>query len=323
MREPSKELLRNMYLTMWLIRRFEEKAGELFTTGVLKKGGVHSSVGQEAVAVGVCSALRKDDWITSTHRGHGHHIAKGANLRRLISELLGREDGYCKGRGGSMHVAAFEVGSLGAYAVVGEGVPIGTGAALSMYLQGIDRVVASFFGDGGLGQGAVHEALNLASIWTLPIVFVCENNRIAVSTRTEETVAASRHLETLAKAHAMEGHSIDGQDVLLIYRTARTAIERARRGEGPTLIDCRTYRFEGHYYGEPQVYRTREEIEEMRRTQDPIAKFESYLIGQSILSKRQLKELQELASEQVEDAAQYAQKSSEPDPETYRRFVHA
>ena len=323
MREPNKELLRKMYLTMWLIRRFEEKAGELFATGVLRKGGVHSSVGQEAVAVGVCSALRKDDWMTSTHRGHGHHIAKGANLRRLMAELLSREDGYCKGRGGSMHVAAFEVGSLGAYAVVGQGVPIATGAALSERLCGSDRIVASFFGDGALGQGGVHEALNLGSIWTLPIVFVCENNQIAVSTRTDETVAASRYIETLAKAHGMEGHSIDGQEVLLVYRTARMAIERARRGEGPTLIDCRTYRFEGHYYGEPQVYRTREEIEEMRRTQDPIAKFESYLIGQSIFSKTELKELEQMASDQVEDAAEYAQKSSEPDPETYARFVYA
>lgn len=312
-----------MYLTMWLIRHFEEKAGELFATGVLKKGGVHPSVGQEAVAVGVCSALRKDDWITSTHRGHGHHIAKGANLQRLMAELLGREDGYCKGRGGSMHVAAFEIGSLGAYAVVGEGVPIGSGAALSMRLQGSDQVVASFFGDGALGQGAVHEALNLASVWKLPIIFVCENNRIAVSTRTEETVAASRRLEALAKVHGMEGHSIDGQDVLLVYRTAQTAIERARRGEGPTLLDCWTYRFEGHYYGEPQVYRTREEIEDMRRSQDPIAKFESYLINQAIFFKKELKELQEMASDQVEDAAEYAQKSNEPDPETYRRFVYA
>ena len=312
-----------MYLTMWLIRYFEEKAGELFATGVLKKGGVHSSVGQEAVAVGVCSALRKDDWITSTHRGHGHHIAKGANLRKLMAELLGREDGYCKGRGGSMHVAAFEIGSLGAYAVVGEGVPIGSGAALSMRLQGSDQVVASFFGDGALGQGAVHEALNLASVWKLPIIFVCENNRIAVSTRTEETVAASRRLEALAKVHGMEGHSIDGQDVLLVYRTAQTAIERARRGEGPTLLDCWTYRFEGHYYGEPQIYRTREEIEEMRQSQDPIAKFESYLINQAIFFKKELKELQEMASDQVEDAAEYAQKSNEPDPETYRRFVYA
>lgn len=317
------QLTKKMYQTMWEIRYFEEKAGQLFSTRVLKKGGVHPCIGQEAIPVGVCLALRQEDWITSTHRGHGHHVAKGADLGRLMSELLGREDGYCHGRGGSMHVAAFDVGSLGAYAVVGEGVPIGVGAALSEHLRGSDRVVASFFGDGALGQGVTHEAFNLASIWNLPVVFVCENNGIAVSSHTAANIAAASQVDDLARVHNIEGHTLDGQDVLQVYRAAKSAVEKARRGAGPTLLNCRTYRFEGHYFSEPQVYRSREEKDEMRRNHDPLTLFADYLANGGILSPGELDELRQAAWDRIEACAEFAQESSEPDPESYGSFVYA
>ncbi len=323
MSDPSTEMLARMYYTMGLIRDFENKAAELFTRGILAKGGVHSSVGQEAVATGVGLSLRGDDWISSTHRGHGHHLAKGADPRRLMAELLAKDAGYCRGRGGSMHVAAFEIGSLGAYAMVGEGVPIAVGAALAEKMKGTDRVAVPFLGDGALGQGVVHESFNLASVWRLPVVFAVEHNGIAVSTRCDQMVAPSTRLAELAQAYGLRYYGVDGQDVLAVHDAAGRAVAAARSGQGPALLDCRTYRFEGHYASEPQVYRRREEIDEMRRTQDPIAHFEAYLLDSGLFSTADLEALRRRSAEVVEDAAEFAQTSPEPDPSTYAEYVYA
>ncbi len=321
----SLDTLKQMYRTMWTIRRFEEAAGKLYQKGLLK-GGIHPSIGQEGVAVGVCTALRRDDWITSTHRGHGHHIAKGANLGRLMAEIMGKETGYCRGRGGSMHVAAFDAqglgGSLGAYPIVASGVPIGVGAALSAAMQGLDRVVVSFFGDGALGQGTLHESLNLAAVWKLPLIFLCENNLYAVSTPVSETIAV-RDRTALAAAYGMPGLLVDGQDALAVYEATRAAVERARAGGGPSFVECQTYRFEGHYFGEPQVYRTREEVEEARRSRDPIVRLGAVLIEEHGVTEDELRALETEASQAVEASLEFAHKSPDPPPEEYREYVYA
>lgn len=317
----SIETLKQFYRTMCTIRRFEEAAGELYQKGLVK-GGIHASIGQEAVATGVCAALRRDDWITSTHRGHGHHIAKGADPRRLMAEILGKEGGYCRGRGGSMHVAAFDVGSLGAYAVVAAGIPVGVGAALSAVLQGQDRVVASFFGDGALGQGATHESLNLAAVWKLPVILVCENNQFAVSTRTGEGVAVHDR-QQFAACYGLASYHVDGQDVRAVYEVAREAVERARSGGGPSFIEAETYRFEGHYFGEPQVYRTREEVEEIRRTRDPIARLGAILQAEHGVMAEALQALAAEAAREIEVAVAFAQQSPEPPADGYREYTYA
>ena len=317
----SLETLKQMYRTMWTIRRFEETAGNLYKRGLVK-GGIHASIGQEGVAVGVCTALRPDDWITSTHRGHGHHIAKGADLKRLMAEILGKDTGYCRGRGGSMHVAAFDVGSLGASAIVAAGVPMGVGAALSARMQETDRVVVSFFGDGGMGQGTLHESLNLAAVWELPIIFLCENNQFAVSTRIDQSIAIEDR-QALANAYGMASACVDGQDVLAVHAATREAVELARKGGGPSFVECQTYRYEGHYFGEPQVYRTREEVEEVRRSRDPIIRFGAWLEAEHDIDREALNALEAEASRAVEEAVIFAQQSPEPRPETFGEYVYA
>jgi len=319
--ELSLDTLKHMYRTLWTIRRFEETAGELYKKGLVK-GGIHASIGQEGVAVGVCAALRLDDWITSTHRGHGHHIAKGADPKRLLAEILGKDTGYCRGRGGSMHVAAFDVGSLGASAIVAAGVPMGVGAALSASMQGLDRVVVSFFGDGALGQGTLHESLNLAAVWKLPIIFLFENNQFAVSTRIDRSIALQDR-QALADAYRLANACVDGQDVLAVYEATNRAVESARAGGGPSFIECQTYRFEGHYFGEPQVYRTREEVEEARRSRDPIVRFGSALEMAYGVGAEELRRLEIEAAEAIEAALAFAQQSPDPLPETYGEYVYA
>jgi len=319
--EPSLETLKQMYRTMWTIRHFEETAGNLYKRGLVK-GGIHASIGQEGVAVGVCTALRSDDWITSTHRGHGHHIAKGADLKRLMAEILGKDTGYCRGRGGSMHVAAFDVGSLGASAIVAAGVPMGVGAALSARMQESDRVVVSFFGDGAMGQGTLYESLNLAAVWELPIIFLCENNQFAVSTRIDQSIAIEDR-QALAKAYGMASACVDGQDVLAVHAATSEAVELARSEGGPSLVECQTYRYEGHYFGEPQVYRTREEVEEVRRSRDPIIRFGTWLEAEHGIDREALNALEAEASRAVGEAVTFAQQSPEPRPETFGEYVYA
>src|SRR5437870_6792809 len=259
----------DLYRVMRTIRSFEERSTQLFGENKIW-GTIHSYAGEEAIAAGVCANLRDDDWITSTHRGHGHCIAKGADLGRMFAELLGRETGYCRGRGGSMHIADTAKGNLGANGIVGGGIPIATGAALTAKQLGTDQVAVSFFGDGAANQGTFHESLNLAAIWKLPAVYVCENNQYAETNPVKDAFAI-QDLSQRAAGYGMPGVRADGQDVREIHRVAGEAIARARTGGGPTFIVAETYRYEGHYYGDPQVYRTKDEIEEWRAKRDPVA----------------------------------------------------
>ena len=272
--EVEQEVLLEMYRRMIRIREFELAAMDLFKRGQVK-GTVHPYIGQEASGVGVCMALRRNDLVAGTHRSHGHNIAKGADTKRMMAEILGKETGYCRGRGGSMHIAAFETGSLGALAVVGSGIPLAVGAALAFKMRGDDRVAVPFTGDGGSNTGNWHECMNMASIWNLPVVFVLENNHWAVSTRVD-SVAKVKDLSVRAQSYGIPGVSVDGFDVLAVYEAAIDAVARARRGEGPTLLVTDSYRFEGHYAYEPEVYRTRAEVEEHRKL-DPIPRFRKYL----------------------------------------------
>ena len=256
--------------TMWRIRLFEEAVDELFARGLMH-GTMHLSIGQEASATGVCLAMRKGDSLTSTHRGHGHCIAGGADLDRMMAELLAKETGYCRGRGGSMHIADVATGNLGANGIVGGGIPIAAGAALGMRMQGKDAVVVSFFGDGATNEGAFHEGLNLAAVWNLPVVFVCENNKYGMSMSTEFSTRVE-NLAVRATAYGMPGVSVDGNDVQAVYEAAAEAIERARSGGGPTLLEAITYRWKGHSKSDKNLYRTREEIATWRE-RDPIAAF--------------------------------------------------
>jgi pyruvate dehydrogenase E1 component alpha subunit len=316
-RNQAEELLQKMYL----IRFFEQAAGRLYQQGRVK-GGIHPYIGQEAIAVGVCAGLQPQDLITSTHRGHGHHIAKGADPGRLMAEILGKTSGYCAGRGGSMHVAAFEVGSLGAFPILASGAPVAVGAALSARLNQRDLVVVSFFGEGALGQGTLHEALNMAAIWKLPVVFVCENNQYAVSTDFSASIAI-RDLVRLAEAYEIAGEEVDGQDVLAVMLVSGRAIARARQGDGASLIHAHSYRFEGHYFGEPQVYRSREEVQAAKQTRDPIMLFQAWLSETGLLSGAEIQAVEQAARAAVEAALSFAEESPEPDPEELTRYVYA
>jgi TPP-dependent pyruvate/acetoin dehydrogenase alpha subunit len=306
---------------MYQIRYFEQAAGRLYQKGQVK-GGVHPYIGQEAIAVGISAHLRKEDLITSTHRGHGHHIAKGADLNRLMAEVIGKETGYCKGRGGSMHVAAFDVGSLGAFPINASGVPVAVGAAFSAVQQEKDIVVAAYFGEGALAQGTLHESINIASVWNLPVIFVCENNHYAVSTPSEMTVSY-QDMKAFAEVHGMWGEDINGQNIIEVYEAAGEGIKRARAGKGPGFIHARTYRFEGHYFGEPQIYRSREEVQEAQETLDPIRIFLEYLFNHQLMGKNEADEIDRQAQADIQKALTFAEESPEPPPEGYGNYVYA
>jgi len=318
--EIQRELLLEMYRRMVRIREFELAATELFKRGQVK-GAVHTYIGQEASGVGVCVALRKDDLVAGTHRSHGHNIAKGADTKRMMAEILGKETGYCKGRGGSMHLAAFETGSLGALAVVGSGIPLAVGAALAFKTRGEDRVAVTFTGDGASNTGSWHECLNMASIWDLPVVFVLENNRYAVSTRVDRVVKV-RDLSVRAQSYGIPGVRVDGFDVLTVYEAAVEAVARARRGEGPTLLVTECYRFDGHYAGEPEVYRDRTEVEEFRRL-DPIPHFRGYLLDKGEAWRRSIGQIEQEIRQEIADAVQFARESPVPDPATATDYIYA
>jgi TPP-dependent pyruvate/acetoin dehydrogenase alpha subunit len=303
--------LLDTYRTMALIREAEQTLVRLFAENRVP-GFIHSYIGEEATAVGVCSVLRSDDYVTSTHRGHGHLIAKGADLRRFFAELYGRRSGYCRGKGGSMHVTDLDLGILGANGVVGAGIPIAAGAGLAAQMQGLDRVAVSFFGDGATDIGVFHEALNLASLWHLPAVFVCENNGYA------DFMARSTHqpierIADRAAAYAMPGVHVDGNDVEAVRAAAVEAVARARDGDGPTLVECETYRIRGHYEGDPQPYRTREEVEEWRR-RDPLAIAEARLRERGELDDASNDAIHAEARRLVEDAVAFAESEPLPDP---------
>ncbi len=305
---PRERLIEWLY-QMHLIRAFEETVEQLYAAGKMH-GTMHLSIGQEAVAVGAIAALRPDDYITSTHRGHGHAIAKGQDIRAMLAELLGKETGICRGRGGSMHLADLERGNLGANGIVAGGIPIAVGAGLSIRMQGQDRVVLCFFGDGAANHGNFHEGLNMAAIWRLPVVFLCENNQYAMSMPIRKAMAVPRVADRAA-AYGIPGETVDGMDVLAVYRAVRTAVERARRGEGPTLIEAITYRYKGHSKSDRQVYRTKEEVQAWM-ARDPIARFRAWLIAQGWLSEAEAAEIEARARQAIEEALRAAEGDPEP-----------
>ncbi|HSB80706.1 MAG TPA: thiamine pyrophosphate-dependent dehydrogenase E1 component subunit alpha [Candidatus Methylomirabilis sp.] len=303
-----------MFEQMLTIRRFEEKAIELFEKGLIR-GNVHPCIGQEAVSVGICANLRRDDYMTSTHRGHGNCLAKGADPRLMMAELLGRETGYCKGKGGSMHIADFEGGNLGANGIVGGGLPIATGAGISIQNRETDQVVVCFFGDGAANQGTFHESLNLAALWKLPVVYVCENNQYALSTPLRESVGLPEISER-ARAYGITGVRVDGNDVLEVYAKAGEAVRRARAGEGPTLLDCLTYRFFGHFTGDRGhgiTYRSKEEMEEWRG-RCPIARLRKRLLATGALNEAGAAAIEARAESAIAAAAQFGLDSPWPSP---------
>jgi pyruvate dehydrogenase E1 component alpha subunit len=303
------EMLRKMIL----IRAFDELAVELRTAGKIY-GAVHPYVGQEAVAVGVCANLGVADRVTSTHRGHGHCIAKGADIRRMMAELFGRVDGYCKGKGGSMHIADFAIGMLGANGIVGGGLPIACGAALAAQLEAKGNAAVCFFGDGAAAEGEFHEALNIASLWKLPIVFVCENNQYAANNGV-----AAQHPRVDIAAHAvayhMPGVMADGNDVLEVHATADDAVARARRGDGPSLLECKTYRWHFHAMRAtpPPETRPPDEIAAWK-ARDPIARFEQHVVGGGVLSAAELGAIRERVKADLDEAVAFADASPFPDP---------
>ena len=302
---------RHALLTMWTIRRFEEAVDDLFARGLMH-GTMHLSIGQEASATGSCLALRADDAITSTHRGHGHCIGKGADLTRMMAELLAKETGYCRGRGGSMHIADVATGNLGANGIVAGGIPIAAGAALAYQLRGEDRVVACFFGDGAANEGAFHEAVNLAAIWKLPVVFICENNKYGMSFSTEKSFAIE-NISERAVGYGIPGVTVDGNDLLGVYDAVGTAVARARSGEGPTLVENVTYRWKGHSKSDKNLYRTREEIAEWRE-KDPILRFEHEAVAAGLLDQEAVQSIRTEAMNRMRDAVREANAAPDADP---------
>jgi pyruvate dehydrogenase E1 component alpha subunit len=301
-----------MYQTMVTIRRFEEQSKREADAGKLR--GMHSSVGQEAVPTGICAHLRNDDYVLGTHRSHHHCIAKGVSVNEMMAELLGKATGTNSGKGGTMHIADINKGMLGANGVVGSNIPVATGAALSAKLRGTDNVSVVFFGDGAVGQGSLHESMNLAAIWKLPVVFVCENNRYAESTPFEYAVAGGS-VANRAAGYDIPGVLADGQSVLEMYEVGGEAIARARSGEGPSLIEAQTYRYEGHFGADDTLlYRTEEE-EALYRSRDCIDMFRAHLLESSVAAEEDLQELDEKALTVVDAAVKFADESPFPDPE--------
>jgi len=312
-----------MYEQMLTIRRFEENAVALFERGHIR-GNVHPCIGQEAVSVGVCANLRRDDYMTSTHRGHGNCLAKGADPRLMMAELLGRRTGYCKGKGGSMHIADFEGGNLGANGIVGGGFPIATGAGISIQNRKTDQVAVCFFGDGAANQGTFHESLNLAALWRLPVLYVCENNQYALSTPLRES-AGLPEISERARAYGMPGVRVDGNDLLAVDDAAGEAVRRARAGEGPTLLDCLTYRFFGHFTGDPgrgATYRSKAEMEQWLE-RCPIRKLRQYLTDSGAMSDATEREIMARAQAAIEAAVAFAESSPWPSPDEALEDVFA
>jgi TPP-dependent pyruvate/acetoin dehydrogenase alpha subunit len=302
-----------MYRTMVTIRQFETLAGELFAAGKIP-GFIHLSLGQEGSAVGVCSCLRTEDYLTTTHRGHGHMIAKGADLKKMVAELFGKKTGYCKGKGGSMHIADFSLGILGANGVVAGGLPIIAGAGFSIKMRQTDQVAVCFFGDGAANRGPVHEVMNLAAIWKLPIVFVVENNQFA-STTPHRDACAVEDISLRARGYSMPGMTVDGNDLLQVRNAAEIAVVRARRGEGPSLIENKTYRIRGHFEGDPQKYRRPAEVALWEDNNDPIARFSHFLTQKKILTENIKEDVWREVAAQLSEAVAFADQSPFPEPE--------
>lgn len=317
--EISNEKMIDMYTVMTRIRLFETRVSELFAAGKVP-GFVHLYVGEEGVATGVCANLRASDYITSTHRGHGHLIAKGGDVRLMMAELFGKKTGYCKGKGGSMHIADVDLGILGANGIVGAGPPLATGAALACQYQERPDVAVCFFGDGASNQGTTHEAMNLATCWKLPVVFINENNLYGISSCTVNSMCVP-NIADRAAAYDMPGIVVDGNDVMAVYEAAREAIERARRGQGPTLIECKTYRHRGHFEGDPCVYRQPKELDEWKE-KDPIPRFEKKLVQLGVLTPAKIEEIKGAMKTLIAEAERFAEESPYPGEEDLLHDVY-
>jgi TPP-dependent pyruvate/acetoin dehydrogenase alpha subunit len=305
---------------MCLIRRFEEGAEEAYMRGLIH-GTMHLSIGQEASAVGSTMALRKTDYITSTHRGHGHCIGKGADPKLMFAEFFGKEEGYCRGRGGSMHIADVESGNLGANGIVAGGIPIAVGAALAIKKQKRDDVALCFFGDGATNEGAFHEALNMASIWKLPVIFVCGNNKYGMSVSTERSMAVA-NVADRASAYNMPGVITDGNRIEDVAEAILVAIARAREGQGPTLVECKTYRTRGHSRSDRNRYRSKEEIEEWK-LRDPIGHFEAELVANRIATKDEVAAIFAAADAEIAAGLEFARNGTDPSPDEVTRDVYS
>lgn len=318
----DREQWLHMYQQMLKIRVFEEHANELYTSAKMP-GLTHLYIGEEAIAVGVCEALRKDDYITSTHRGHGHCLAKGAELDKMFAELLGKEAGYCRGKGGSMHIADQDTGNLGANAIVGGSAGIATGAAFSAKMRGSDQVTVCFFGEGAINQGLAYEVMNMAQLWRLPVIYVCENNMYNEYTHYQESTAGS--LLARAQAFGMPAEEIDGQDVRLVYLTMQRLVERARRGEGPAFLLCHTYRFMGHHVGDINrtYYRSKEEEQFWKTERDPLPLLANWLITEKLADAGIFTQIEKEVRAEAEAAVQFALAAPYPAPEEVNLHVYA
>jgi len=315
----SKEKLLKMYKDMLRIRRFEETVSDLFSQDKIR-GTTHLYIGEEAVAVGACNAIRPDDYITSTHRGHGHCIAKGATLREMMAELYGKITGYCKGKGGSLHIADLHAGNLGANGIVGGGIPIATGSGLTGKYKKTGKVTVCFFGDGASNTGAFHEAVNMAATWKLPVVYVCENNLYAMSTPVREAFPIQDIAER-AQAYGMPGMVVDGMDVLAVKEAVEQAVERARRGEGPSLIECKTYRYLGHSKNDPRAYRTKEE-EKQWKERDAIRRFRQWLLENTVATEEEISAIDDDVEKEAAEAIEFAENSPYPPLEEIVKDVY-
>nr|WP_320012886.1 thiamine pyrophosphate-dependent dehydrogenase E1 component subunit alpha [uncultured Desulfobulbus sp.] len=307
----KKKTMVQMYNTMYRIRQFETKLQEFFAAGKIP-GFVHLYLGEEAVAAGTCAALNKEDYITSTHRGHGHLIAKGGDLKLMMAEIYGKSTGYCKGKGGSMHIADVDLGILGANGIVGGGGPIAAGAGMAIQYRGEDRVAVCFFGDGASNQGTTQEALNLASAWNLPVVFVNENNGYGISCHISKSMAIT-DIADRAAGYDMPGVIVDGNDVVAVYEAITAAVERARKGEGPSLVECKTYRWRGHFEGDACTYRSNDELDEWVK-KDPIPRFAKKMLDDGILTQKELDKLNADIDAELAEAITFAEESPLPEP---------
>jgi len=315
----KRERLLQIFYMMLKIRRVEERLLDVFAGGKIP-GFIHVSIGQEAIPAGVCSCLRQDDYISSTHRGHGQALAKGVELKKFLAELYGRRDGYCKGKAGSMHVACREVGMIGSNGIVGGGIPIALGTAFASMYKKEDRVTVSFFGDGASNEGTFHESLNLAALWNLPIVFCCENNGWAEFTPRKVHMKIES-ISKRAESYGMPGATVDGDDVLKVREEAEKAIARARKGGGPTLMECKTHRWFGHYAGDAQKYRSPEEIEEVRKF-DPILKFQKFLFKSKYLDPEGVEKIDARIRSEIDEAIAFAESSPVPGAEALFEDVY-
>jgi acetoin:2,6-dichlorophenolindophenol oxidoreductase subunit alpha len=306
----GKKMALHCYREMYKIRLFELKAAELFMQGLMA-GNIHTYAGQEAVAVGACQALKQSDFITSTHRGHGHCLAKGGKANVMMAELFGKSTGYCKGKGGSMHIVDVSLGILGANGIVGAGIPIAGGSALASKIKGTDEVTLAFFGEGASNEGSFHEVINMASAWKLPCIFLCENNKFGVSVCIDR-VCNVENLADRAKAYNIPGVIVDGNDVFAVFEAVKSAAERARKGDGPSLIEAKTYRHRGHYEGDPQVYKSPEDIETWKQ-RDPIIRLRADIAAEKMAAAAEMDAVEAEIKAEIDKAVEFAKQSPYPD----------